>query len=105
VEPPLDYPPDPHLLRDLRLAVQLGDDAVAAELPVCPEACNAMGSVRAGVLAVLIDVGGAGPALEAVRPDWLATSDLSLQILRPARSGSLRALPRLLRAGRQTAVI
>ncbi len=105
MEPPAHYPPDPHLLRDLRLAVGTGADDAAAELPLCAEVLHAAGSVRAGVVGVLVDVGGAGPALGAVRPDWLATRDLSLQLLRPVASGTLRAHARLLQAGRQTAVI
>ena len=57
------YPPERHLLRDLRLSFEHVDDRGSrAWMPVVPELCTADGSVRAGALATLVDVIGGGLA-------------------------------------------
>jgi uncharacterized protein (TIGR00369 family) len=100
------YPPDRHLLRDLRLEFDHSDDATSrAWLPVVPELCTGDGSVRAGALATLVDVIGGGLAATTAQPDWIATADLTLHVVRAATSGRVAARARVVHAGRTTVVI
>jgi uncharacterized protein (TIGR00369 family) len=100
------YPPDRHLLRDLRLEFEHADNATSrAWMPVVPELCADDGSVRAGALATLVDVIGGGLAATAAQPDWIATADLTLHVVGAATSGSVAANARVVHAGRTTVVI
>jgi uncharacterized protein (TIGR00369 family) len=100
------YPPDRHLLRDLRLEFDHSDGETSrAWLPVVPELCTDHGGVRAGALATLVDVIGGGLAATSVQPDWIATADLTLHVVGAATSGSVAARARVAHAGRTTVVI
>jgi uncharacterized protein (TIGR00369 family) len=104
--PPEDYPPAQHVLRDLRLTVEHHPDGTAvAWIPAPPEVRNPSGSVRAGALAVLVDVVGGGLAAVAARPDWIATADLTLHLTPRAVEGDVEARGRVLRKGRTTVVL
>lgn len=102
------YPPDEHLLRDLRFS--FAHDSVGrasqAWMPVVPEMCTDRGFARAGALATLVDVIGGGLAATAAHPDWIATADLTLHVVSGAAPGTtVQADARVLRAGRTTVVI
>jgi uncharacterized protein (TIGR00369 family) len=102
------YPPDHHLLRDLRFSFEndVDDSRRRAWMPVVPELCTDLGAARAGVLATLVDVVGGGLAASAAAPGWIATADLTLHLVRAARHGSVvEARAQVLRAGRTTVVI
>ena len=100
------YPPDRHLLRDLRLQFDRSDAATStAWLPVVAELCHDAGAVRAGALATLVDVVGGGLAATAAQPDWIATADLTLHVVGAATNGSVAAIARVVHAGRTTVVI
>lgn len=101
------YPPEHHMLRDLRFSFEYeGDGPQVAHMPVVPEICNAHGTVRTGVLATLVDVVGGGTAMHAAYPNWIATADLSLHVVGTSQPGStIEARPRVLRAGRTTVVL
>lgn len=100
------YPPERHLLRDLRLEFDHSDDATSrAWMPVVPELCTDGGGVRAGALATLVDVIGGGLAATAAHPDWIATADLTLHVVGAATHGSVAATARVVHAGRTTVVI
>jgi uncharacterized protein (TIGR00369 family) len=100
------YPPDRHLLRDLRLQFDRSDAATStAWLPVVAELCHDGGAVRAGALATLVDVVGGGLAATAAQPDWIATADLTLHVVGAATKGSVAAIARVVHAGRTTVVI
>jgi uncharacterized protein (TIGR00369 family) len=104
--PPEDYPPAQHVLRDLRLTVEHHPDGTAlAWIPAPPEIRNLSGSVRAGALAVLVDVVGGGLAAVAARPDWIATADLSLHLTPRRVGGDVEARGRVVRKGRTTVVL
>jgi uncharacterized protein (TIGR00369 family) len=105
--PAAPYPPDRHLLRDLRLSFDHGadDNTSCAWLPVVPEVCASDGSVRAGALATLVDVIGGGLAATAAQPDWIATADLTLHLVAAATHGTVEARARVVHAGRTTVVI
>jgi uncharacterized protein (TIGR00369 family) len=99
------YPPERHLLRDLRLSFDNDADTPRAWMPVVPHVCGEDGAVHAGALAVLVDVVGGGLAARAANPDWIATADLTLHCTRAATTGDVEACGRVLRAGRTTVVI
>lgn len=100
------YPPPRHLLRDLRLTFEHDDPRHSrAWLPVVPEVCGPDGTVRAGVLATLVDVIGGGLAATAAAPDWIATADLTLHVVDGPRVGVVEARASVLRAGRTTVVL
>ena len=102
------YPPDQHLLRDLRFSFEHEPDGRSSRawMPVVPELCTDLGSARAGALATLVDVIGGGLAAAAAAPGWIATADLTLHLVRAARPGStVEARATVLRAGRTTVVI
>jgi uncharacterized protein (TIGR00369 family) len=103
------YPPDRHLLRDLRLRFEHDgasrDRTSRAWLPVVPELSATDGTVRAGALAILVDVIGGGLAATVAQPDWIATADLTLHVVGAATGGSVEARARVAHAGRTTVVI
>jgi uncharacterized protein (TIGR00369 family) len=102
----INYPPDHHLLRDLRLTFEHGGENTSrAWMPVVPELCTSDGAVRAGALATLVDVIGGGLAATAAHPGWIATADLTLHVVGAATSGSVEARARVAHAGRTTVVI
>jgi uncharacterized protein (TIGR00369 family) len=102
------YPPDEHLLRDLRFSFAHDPDGRSSRawMPVVPEVCTDRGFARAGALATLVDVIGGGLAATAAQPDWIATADLTLHVVGGAEPGTtVQADARVLRAGRTTVVI
>ena len=102
------YPPDEHLLRDLRFSFEHDDDdrRSRAWMPVVAELCTDLGHARAGALATLVDVIGGGLAASAAAPGWIATADLTLHLTAAAYPGSVvEARAEVLRAGRTTVVI
>jgi len=99
------YPPPEHLLRDLGICIERDADGTRASLEIVPPLCVAGGGVRAGALATLVDIVAGETAARASSPDWIATSDLVLNLVRPLARGRVIATPRLLRSGRQTVVI
>ncbi len=101
---PVNYPPDPHLLRDLALWLEDEAGCYSAGFEITPWLCNP-GGVRAGVIATLVDVIGGAEATRAVRPNWVATCDLMLHLADCPATGAVIARSRLLRRGRSTAVI
>ena len=104
-EPAAAYPPDDHMLRDLRLWIERGECGSCAGFDVVPEMLGDTGQLRAGILGILIDTAGGEMAVRAALPHWVATSDLAYHVLRPVASGGLEARPALLRKTRSTIVI
>jgi uncharacterized protein (TIGR00369 family) len=102
------YPPERHLLRDLRFTFDHDPDRSRSRawMPVVAELCTDQGGVRAGALATLVDVIGGGLAAGAAAPGWIATADLTVAVVGVARAGSVvEARAQVLRAGRTTVVI
>jgi uncharacterized protein (TIGR00369 family) len=100
------YPPDRHLLRDLRLSFEHEAAGTSrAWIPVVAELTAADGAARAGALATLVDVIGGGLAAQTAQPDWIATADLTLHLTGAVTSGSVEARARVVHAGRTTVVI
>ena len=85
------YPPDEHLLRDLRFSFDHDADGRASRawMPVVAELCTDRGHARAGAIATLVDVIGGGLAASTAQPDWIATADLTLHLVGGAPPGSV----------------
>ncbi len=99
------YPPERHVLRDLRLWTARDASGARSGLPVVPEIRSPAGDVRLGVLATLADVAGGELAVRSANPEWVATSDLVLHRLRAVRGQSVEARPALVRRTRTTIVL
>jgi uncharacterized protein (TIGR00369 family) len=99
------YPPDRHVLRDLRLWIERGEGVPRAGLELLPGLCGPGGEVRAGVLATLADVAAAELAVQSVRPEWVATSGIVLHRLRRARGERLEARSELVNRTRTKLVL
>lgn len=102
-----DYPPRRHVHRDLLLAFAHDREHSVGWLPVTDAVLTPAGHVRAGVLSILVDVTAAALAVRTVRPDWVATADLSLHLLGPLAvevGAELEARARITRRGRTTLV-
>lgn len=100
------YPPTTHYLSDLGMEAEVESETSArVRIRATPHVTAADGGVRAGVLATLVDVVGGSAALRALRPDWLATADLTLQIVRPATGPIVEARGSVVRRGRKVLVV
>ncbi len=100
------YPPERHLLSDLGMEAEVtGTSSAKVRIPVTPNITGPDGGVRAGVLAVLVDVVGGSAALRSLHPDWMATADLTLQLVRPSVGPFVEARATVLRRGRTTLVV
>lgn len=107
---PAEYPPARHLLRDLRIVIDRTqtdreEPNAIASLEIRPEIVDPSGRPRVGVLATLVDVIAGEIAIRSVRPNWTATSDLSVYVDDVPTRGRVYASARVLRAGRQTVVL
>jgi acyl-coenzyme A thioesterase PaaI-like protein len=99
------YPPQRHVLRDLRLWTERAASQLRTGLELVPGLLGPAGDVRLGVLATLADVAGGELAVRCARPGWVATSDLVLHRLRRARGAELVARPELVRRTRSKVVL
>jgi uncharacterized protein (TIGR00369 family) len=103
--PPV-YPPPRHLLRDLAIKVEHRHDGTStAWIPAVTNILDDRGYVRFGVLATTVDVVGGGLAAWAAQPNWIATADLTLHLVRGTTGPTVEAAARVLRSGRTTVVI
>ncbi|MGH9080713.1 MAG: PaaI family thioesterase [Acidimicrobiales bacterium] len=100
------YPPSGHFLGDLGLESEvLSPGRAAVRMRVSPEVTGGDGGVRAGVLATMVDVVGGVAALRMIGSDWLATADLTLQVVRPLIGPVVEARGTVVRRGRTTLVL
>jgi len=104
-DPAPDYPPEQHVLRDLRLWIERSEAGSCAGLEVTPEMLGDRGQLRAGVLGIVIDAAGGELAVRTALPSWVATSDLVYHTLRPVSAGVVEARPTVLRRTRATIVL
>jgi len=100
------YPPARHILGDLGMVAEVTSDSAArVRTRVTPHITAADGGVRAGVMATLVDIVGGAIAVRSLQPDWMATADLTLQVVRPAIGPWVEARGTVVRKGRTTLVI
>jgi uncharacterized protein (TIGR00369 family) len=100
------YPPERHLLRDLRLEAEHRPDGTSsAWIPMAPEVLSPSGMPALGAVTTLVDALGGGMAIPTVLPNWIATADLTLHLVARAAGDTLEARGRIARAGRTTVVL
>ncbi len=100
------YPPATHFLGDLGFISEVTSDTSArGRTAAGPHVSGAGGGVRAGVVATLVDVVGGMLGVRILRPDWMATADLTVQLVRPATGPYIEARVELVRRGRTTMVL
>jgi acyl-coenzyme A thioesterase PaaI-like protein len=100
------YPPATHFLGDLGFVSEvLSDTSAKGRTRVSPHVAGADGGARAGVVATLVDVVGGLLGVRILRPDWMATADLTVQLVRPAVGPFIEAQVELVRRGRTTMVL
>jgi acyl-coenzyme A thioesterase PaaI-like protein len=100
------YPPDQHIIRDLRLAtLKTSVEHAFVWAPLQPHTLTDTGTLRVGVAGLMIDSAGAVLALAAASPDWIATADLAYRSIEPVREGPVICSSRLVRAGATIIVI
>jgi uncharacterized protein (TIGR00369 family) len=107
--PPV-YPPERHLLRDLRLEAEHRPDGSTGRIPIVPGVQTLSGAPHLGAVAVLVDAIGGGMAIPAALPNWIATADLTLHLIaRPAEQSdapeAVEGQGRVARAGSTTVVV
>jgi len=101
-----DYPPPEHILGDLGMEAELTTETTArVRTRVTPFVSTADGGVRSGVLATLVDIVGGAIAARVLRPDWMATADLALQVVGPVHGPWVEARGSVARRGRTTLVL
>ena len=100
------YPPDQHVLRDLRLESEAGPDLTARGwIDVGKWLRGPTDLPHPGALATLVDAVGGGLAATAARPDWIATADLTVHIVPCPGVTRVQGAGRVLRAGHTTVVL
>ena len=100
------YPPPEHILGDLGMEAELTTETTArVRTRVTRFVTSADGDVRSGVLAMLVDIVGGAIAARVLRPDWMATADLALQLVGSVRGPWVEARGSVARRGRTTLVI
>ncbi|MGI8795124.1 MAG: PaaI family thioesterase [Acidimicrobiia bacterium] len=100
------YPPERHLLRDLRLEAEHRPDGTStAWIPMTPEVQTPKGTPSLGAVTTLVDALGGGMAIPAVLPNWIATADLTLHLLPGPAGEAVEARGQVARAGRTTVVL
>ena len=100
--PSSDYPPEHHILRDLKMVNERPERGWAiSRVTLCPAVLTPSGIARLGIIGVTADAAGALTALIEALPDRIATQDLSYTASGFARQGPLIASCRLVRAGQR----
>ena len=100
------YPPPEHFLGDLGMEAEVSTETTArVRTRVTPFVRSADGGVRVGVLATLVDIVGGAIAARVLRPDWMATADLAIELVGAPVGPWVEARGSVLRRGRTTLVI
>jgi uncharacterized protein (TIGR00369 family) len=100
------YPPERHLLRELRLEAEHRPDGTStAWIPMTPEVQTPSGTPEMGAVTTLVDALGGGMAIPAVLPNWIATADLALHLLPGPAGDAVEARGQVARAGQTTVVL
>ena len=102
---PTAYPPLHHIVRDLRVVIDRSQGDWAIRLPIVPAIFDAADRPRVGVAAVIADMIAGQTVIREVAPNWIATSNLALQVGELPSEGTLVGHPKVLRKGATTIVI
>lgn len=96
----MTYPPDHHLLRDLRgVAEWINEDECVFTAPVVSEVCEPSGAMQLGPLFAVADVALVHTAIGFAENDWCGTLDLAIRMRQPVIEGPLVVACQALRIG------
>ena len=85
----------------MRLSYTDGGSAIV-DLPYNPNLDHALNGIHGGVYATMLDTAGWFTAAAAHDlPCWLATSEMSIHLLRPTAQTALQAVGRLIKQGKR----
>ncbi|MEW5920003.1 MAG: PaaI family thioesterase [Bacillota bacterium] len=85
----------------MKLSFDQAGNAIV-DLPYNPDLDHSQGGIHGGVYATLLDTAGWFAAAIVHDTDcWVATAELSFHLLEPVKQTSLRAVGRLLKAGKR----
>jgi acyl-coenzyme A thioesterase PaaI-like protein len=96
----MPYPPPDHYLSDLAPRPVLDAESSRVELDITSQLCGPGGGVLLGVLATAIDMAAGGLSRRQAYPDWVATSDIAIDVAAAIPPGPCRIDCRLGRRGR-----
>ena len=97
-----DYPPYGHIIRHLRMDLRsTSNEQLDCTMPVSDDIRDPGGAVRFGAMSTMIDVAAGTFSHDLVRPDWLATSDMKVHLIRPSFADEIRSTTTSLRAGKK----
>ena len=100
------YPPEHHVLRDLRLESESSPGLGARGWITVDEHLRGPTDLpHPGALATLVDAVGGGLAAMAARPDWIATADLTLHVVPRTGVQRAEAAGHVVRKGPTTVVV
>ena len=78
------------------------DRAAIVDLPYNPHLNHSLGGTHGGVYATMLDVAGWFAVAAAYETScWVATSNLTIHLLEPCRNSAIRAVGRLIKAGKR----
>jgi uncharacterized protein (TIGR00369 family) len=78
------------------------DRAAIVDLPYNPDLTHSLGGIHGGVYATVIDVAGWFAVAAAYETScWVATSSLTVHFLEPCRESAIRAVGKLVKAGKR----
>ncbi len=94
------------IARTFGMTLSFTDEGNAiCDLPYNPNLDHALGGIHGGIYAVMLDNATWFTAAAAQNPAcWVATSELSIHLLRPAEKTALRSVGRMLKAGKRQCV-
>ena len=76
--------------------------AAIVDLPYNPNLNHSLGGTHGGVYATVLDVAGWFAVAAAYETScWVATSNLNIHLLEPSRGSAVRAVGRLIKAGKR----
>ncbi len=100
------FPPPAHVLVDMSVSVDVAAaDSVVVSMPVTERVGDGRGRLRAGLVATLVDIAGGALGVRVLRPDWMATADLTVSLSEPPAGPVVAVEAGLVRRGRTTAVV
>jgi acyl-coenzyme A thioesterase PaaI-like protein len=101
-----EHPPPGHVLDALGIEVLVDEERAArARLETGPHVAGPDGSVRTGVVATLVGVVGGAIGARLLRPDRMATADLTVHRVGGLAGPLLEASGSVVRRGRSTMVV
>jgi len=82
------------------------EGSAVSDLPYNPNLNHALGGIHGGIYGVMLDNATWFTAAAAQDPAcWVATSELSIHLLRPAEKTALRSVGSMLKAGKRQCVV